>query len=153
MCRTLCKAKQCSLSLIVEERAEEKVSTRIAVMESSGKVMISTPLASASSTRASIRSTLYSQSATRTKGTAAATLTNPCFILHCFYRDDMRAAPAEDTRMPSMRPPHAREEDGDYYCPRAATPCCTMAMTSIRFFVMNFTEIARRTTPKNFRRI
>ena len=30
MCRTLCKAKQCSLSLNVEERAEEKVSTRIA---------------------------------------------------------------------------------------------------------------------------
>ena len=29
MCRTLCKAKQCCLSLIVEERAEEKVSTRI----------------------------------------------------------------------------------------------------------------------------
>ena len=30
MCRTLCKAKQCSLSLIIEERSEEKVSTRIA---------------------------------------------------------------------------------------------------------------------------
>ena len=28
----------------------------------------------------SMRSTLYPQSATRTKGTAAATLTNPCFI-------------------------------------------------------------------------
>ena len=30
MCRTLCKAKQCSLGLVVEERTEEKVSTRIA---------------------------------------------------------------------------------------------------------------------------
>ena len=92
MCRTLCKAKQCSLGLIVEERAEEKVSTRIARDGELWEGDDLYALGVSSSTRASIRSTLYSQSATRTKGTAAATLTNPYFILHCFYRDDMRAA-------------------------------------------------------------
>ena len=57
-----------------------------------------------------MRSILYSQSATRTKGTAAATLTNPYFILHSLYKDDMRAAPASCTHLSSIGAPSQTEE-------------------------------------------
>ena len=55
------------------------------VIESSGKTMISTPFPSACAIWHSICCRLYSQSATFTVGTAAATLMNPFFMLFNRY--------------------------------------------------------------------